>query len=446
MQIIQEIEKSKSSIQIFMSSFNQEHFINILSKKHQEGLNVSIVLKSDADISPNLGSSFLEIINHLPKKHDSLSFNDFIIIDNSEVIVSINYINGQFAFVDDNILTLKNDYESLKRFSKELSDLKQILNENSNDYDIGKVIEERVKVLEKKEKLNSNIKGIPTGFLDLDFLLDGWQKSELIVLASQPNAGKSSWLLSSIRNTVTDFDFRAAVFSLELSKVNLITRLFALECEISLSKLLKGSINNKELEHLKYRTNLLRDTPLFIQEANKINLPQLRTKIQYLKRTEKIDLVAIDYLQLIQAKHFNQDITESEILKGLKSLAREFNLPIIVLYQFSPQEGKVSEFKGNSYFLPEIEVLVNSKYVDTLLVLKDSWETLPEIQLEREQKATLNVIKTSNGKLGNITLNFIPSYGKFFSLDAARQYKNVPEQLPKNIQATNDVRQLKNVG
>lgn len=446
MQIIQEIEHSKSSIQIFMSSFVQEDFINVLDKKYQQGLDVTVILKNNAEVSKHLSSSFLESINQLPKEHSTLAFNDFVIIDNSLVIVSINYTKGRFAFIDDNTLILKDDYQSLKRFTDEFRGLKQILNEDSDDYDIGKVIQERVKAFEKRDKLNNNLKGIPTGFLDLDFLSGGWQKSDLTILASQPNAGKSSWLLSSIRNTVSDFDFKAAIFSLELSKVNLITRLFALECEINLAKLLKGSINNQELEHLKYRTNLLRDTPLFIQEAHKINLSQLRSKIQYLKRTEKIDLVAIDYLQLIQAKYFHQDITEFEILKGLKSLAREFNLPIIALYQFSPQKDAASQSQGNSYFLPEIEMLVNSSYVDTLLVLKDSWETLPEMHLEREQKTQLNIIKNAGNKLGTVTLDFIPAYGKFLSSDKGRLYKNTPEQLPKNIQTDKDVRKLKNVG
>ena len=191
--------------------------------------------------------------------------------------------------------------------------------------------------------------GISTGFGRLDELTSGWQPSDLVIIAARPGMGKTAFVMSMAKNMAIDFDEPVAIFSLEMSSVQLITRMISSETGISSGKLRKGNLAPHEWEQLNVKVKNLSKAPIFIDDTPSLSIFDLRAKARRLVSQHDIKVIVIDYLQLMtagtaQKSGGNREQEISTISRNLKALAKELNIPVIALSQLS----RAVETRGGS--------------------------------------------------------------------------------------------------
>ncbi|MEM0933522.1 MAG: replicative DNA helicase, partial [Bacteroidota bacterium] len=208
------------------------------------------------------------------------------------------------------------------------------------------VIQAKKKIEEISNK--EGLSGIPSGFDKLDKLTSGWQPSDLVIVAARPGMGKTALTLSMARNIAVNSKIPVAFFSLEMSSVQLITRLISSETGLSSEKLRTGQLEKHEWEQLNTGVKSLENAPLFIDDTPSLSIFDLRAKARRLASQHKIQLIVIDYLQLMTAggsqKGGNREQEISTISRNLKALAKELNVPVIALSQLS----RAVETRGGS--------------------------------------------------------------------------------------------------
>ena len=182
--------------------------------------------------------------------------------------------------------------------------------------------------------------GVPSGFTALDRITGGWQKSDLLILAARPGMGKTAFVVTMAKNASVEFQKPVAIFSLEMSSVQLVKRLISSETELPQDKILKGNLEPYEYQQLHERIKKLSTAPLYIDDTPALSIFELRAKARRLKENQKIELIIIDYLQLMSGGpdgKGNREQEISQISRGLKSLSKELEIPIIALSQLSRQ-------------------------------------------------------------------------------------------------------------
>ena len=203
---------------------------------------------------------------------------------------------------------------------------------------VSPLIKEASQIMMAASKNNGDVTGISTGYKRLDDLTSGWQSSDLVIIAGRPAMGKTAFALSMAKNIAADQNVPMAFFSLEMSGVQLVNRLIANNCEIEGMKILNGSLNAEEWERFDKRIQHLIDAPLYIDDTPGLSVFELRTKAMRLVREHKVQLIMVDYLQLMNANgmRFNSRQEEvSTISRSLKILAKELNIPVIALSQLN---------------------------------------------------------------------------------------------------------------
>jgi replicative DNA helicase len=208
------------------------------------------------------------------------------------------------------------------------------------------VIKEAISEIEKAGKREDALVGTPSGFTKLDRLTSGWQKAELIIIAARPSMGKTAFALSMARNMAIDHGKKVAIFSCEMSSIQLVNRLIIAETDIPGDKIRNGRLNEEEWKQLDTRIKKLVQAPIFIDDTPAISIFELRAKCRRLMAQHKLDIVIVDYLQLMSGPE-NAGSREQEvstISRSLKSIAKELNVPIIALSQLN----RSVEMRGGS--------------------------------------------------------------------------------------------------
>ncbi|MEQ5792947.1 replicative DNA helicase [Muricauda sp. NFXS6] len=279
----------------------------------------------------------------------------------------------------------------------------------------------RIEEISNKEGLS----GIPSGFDKLDRLTSGWQPSDLIIVAARPGMGKTALTLSMARNIAVNSEIPVAFFSLEMSSVQLITRLISSETGLSSEKLRTGKLEKHEWEQLNVKVKTLEKAPLFIDDTPSLSIFDLRAKARRLASQHNIRLIVIDYLQLMTAggsqKGGNREQEISTISRNLKALAKELNVPVIALSQLS----RAVETRGGSK-RPILSDLRESGAIEqdadiVSFIYRpeyykiDEWDD--EERTPTQGQAEFIVAKHRNGGLENIRLKFVGALGKFDNLD-----------------------------
>ena len=203
---------------------------------------------------------------------------------------------------------------------------------------IDPIIAEAFDRMRKAGKNEGNISGIPSGFKALDKITSGWQKSDLIIIAARPAMGKTAFVLSMAKNIAVNYHRPVAMFSLEMSNVQLVNRLIMNVCEIEGDKIKNGRLNNAEWSQLEHKVNELLGAPIYVDDTPSLSVFELRSKARKLVKEHKIELIIIDYLQLMNASGMNFGSREQEvsiISRNLKALAKELDIPIIALSQLN---------------------------------------------------------------------------------------------------------------
>jgi len=279
----------------------------------------------------------------------------------------------------------------------------------------------RIEEIAGKEGLS----GIPSGFDKLDKLTSGWQPSDLVIVAARPGMGKTALTLSMARNIAVNSNIGVAFFSLEMSSVQLITRLISSETGLSSEKLRTGRLEKHEWEQLNVKVKALETAPLFIDDTPSLSIFDLRAKARRLASQHNIKMIIIDYLQLMTAggsqKGGNREQEISTISRNLKALAKELNMPVIALSQLS----RAVETRGGSK-RPILSDLRESGAIEqdadiVSFIYRPEYYKIDEWDDEERSptagQAEFIVAKHRNGGLENIRLKFVGHLGKFDNLD-----------------------------
>ena len=199
---------------------------------------------------------------------------------------------------------------------------------------INPVISEAYQLIQKAAARTDGLSGLESGFTKLDKMTSGWQNSDLIIIAARPAMGKTAFVLSMAKNIAVNFHNPVALFSLEMSNVQLVNRLISNVCEIPSEKIKSGQLADYEWQQLDYKLRDLLDAPLYVDDTPSLSVFELRTKARRLVREHGVKLIIIDYLQLMNASGMSQEEV-STISRSLKGLAKELNIPIIALSQLN---------------------------------------------------------------------------------------------------------------
>ena len=280
------------------------------------------------------------------------------------------------------------------------------------------VLAEYMNKLDQLHERRGTIVGVPTGFTDLDRLTGGLQKSDLIVLAARPGIGKSSLALSLAHNSALKYHNSIAVFSLEMSKDQLAQRLLSMDARIDQQRLRTGIIEEDEWDRIVYAMDTLSESNIWIDDTASISTMEMRSKARRLQAEHGIDLIIVDYLQLMQAtiggrRNENRVQEISEISRSLKGLARELNVPVLALAQLSRAvESRQSK-------VPQLSDLRESGSIeqDFDIVMFIYRDDLYNQESERKNIADIIIAKHRNGPVGEISLYFQASQTRFRDLE-----------------------------
>ena len=289
---------------------------------------------------------------------------------------------------------------------------------------------QKIEDISKKEGLS----GVPSGFKGVDRVTAGWQKSDLIIIASRPGMGKTALSLSMARNMAIDHKIPIGVFSLEMSSVQLITRLISSETGIGAEKLRKGNLEPIEWQQLSSKVKKLEDAPIFIDDTPALSIFDLRAKCRRLVAQHKVQIIVIDYLQLMTAgvtkSNGNREQEISTISRSLKSIAKELEIPVIALSQLS----RAVETRGGSK-RPLLSDLRESGAIEqdadiVSFIYRPEYYQIHEWDDDGspcDGQAELIVAKHRNGSLEKVRLRFEGSMAKFSDLENIGQ--NIDEAV-----------------
>ena len=280
-----------------------------------------------------------------------------------------------------------------------------------------------MEALENIEKLydrKGEITGLPTGFADLDKMTDGMHSSEMIVIAARPSMGKTALAMNIAEHVSVAAGHAVAIFSLEMSSQQLVQRLLCSRAKVNLGKVRDGFMADRDFHNLTEAASKLADSKIFIDDTAGLSILELRAKSRRMKAQHDIQLIVIDYLQLLRGSskraQDNRQLEIAEISSGVKALAKELKIPIIVLAQLNRNpENRTGESKGR----PRLSDLRESGSIEQdadlvgLLIREEYYADSEEEKQEAEGKATLIIAKQRNGPVGDVPLTFIKEFTRF---------------------------------
>lgn len=294
---------------------------------------------------------------------------------------------------------------------------------------ITQVLHETFDRIDELHKERGKLRGVPTGFSDLDHLLGGLQKSDLVILAARPSMGKTSMALDIMRHVGVTEKVPVGIFSLEMSKDQLVDRLLAAEANVDLWKMRTGRLSDEgpdnDFERIGHAMGRLSDAPIFIDDSASSNIMELRTKARRLQAEHDLGLLVVDYLQLMEGRNTENRVQEvSEISRALKSLARELNVPVLALSQLSravesrnPPIPQLSDLRESGSIEQDADVVMFI-YREEQYKGKDA---------KRPNITDVFIKKHRNGPTGQIELFFDQTKTSFRNLARERETEVIEE-------------------
>lgn len=290
---------------------------------------------------------------------------------------------------------------------------------------IDPVIEEAFERMRKAAKNEGNISGVPSGFTELDKITSGWQKSDLIIIAARPAMGKTAFVLSMAKNIAVNYKRPVAMFSLEMSNVQLVNRLIMNVSEIEGDKIKNGRLSNNEWKQLEAKVNVLMGAPIYVDDTPGLSVFELRSKARKLVREKKVELIIIDYLQLMNANgtHFGSREQEVSIIsRTLKGIAKELDIPVIALSQLNrnveKRDSSNSNVEGKK---PQLSDLRESGAIEQdadmvcFIHRPEYYRLFNDDKTGKDLRGLGQIIvaKHRNGATDDVWLRFVSKYAKF---------------------------------
>ena len=294
------------------------------------------------------------------------------------------------------------------------------------------ILKEAARLIELASQRDDGLSGVPSGFTALDRITSGWQKTDLIIIAARPAMGKTAFVLSMARNMAVEHQKPVAVFSLEMSSVQLVNRLISAETELGSEKIKNGRLAEWEWEHFNRKLNVLEDAPLFIDDTPALSIFEFRAKCRRLKMQHNISAVIVDYLQLMTAGMDGRGNREQEvslISRSLKAIAKELDIPIMALSQLNrsveSREGKrpqLSDLRESGAIEQDADLVLFIHRPEYYGITEDdNGNSLLGV-------AEIIVAKHRNGSVGDVQLAFKKQQVKFCDLESV-----IPEEIGGGI-------------
>ena len=296
---------------------------------------------------------------------------------------------------------------------KKIFDLVQ--NRGSQEYvPIRQVVLNAIEKIEKASRNQGSVTGIPTGFIDLDYKTSGFQPSDLILVAARPSMGKTAFVLNIAQYMAFHNNVTAAIFSLEMSKEQLVNRLLALESKVDSQNIRTGNLEDEEWAKLIEGANVIGNSNLIIDDKPGISISELRSKCRKYKMEHNLGIIFIDYLQLMtgsgRSESRQQEI--SDISRSLKALARELNVPVVALSQLSraveqrpDHRPMLSDLRDSGAIEQDADVV--------MFIYRDDYYNKDS---ENKNIAEIIIAKQRNGPIGTVNLVWMPNYTKFVNM------------------------------
>ena len=393
--------------------------IKKLYEKHRpiDVLTLSNQLKEDGLLDVIGGASYLtELTNYVPTAAHVEHYADIVaqkalrrrLIKASQDIVGLGYDETKSIqeLVEEAEAQLFN--VSQQQVKQDISSLEDVLAESF----------ERLDELHKDK---GKIRGVPTGLKDLDNILAGLQRSDLIILAARPSMGKTALALNMAHNIAAKSELPVLIFSIEMSKEQLVDRLLAMESGVDAWNIRTGNLSDVDFEKIGQAMGSLSEAPIYIDDSSGLTVSDLRTKARREQHQRQLGAIFIDYLQLMSGgNRYNSDFNRvqemSEISRGLKAIARELNVPVIALSQLnrsvearSPQIPQLADLRESGSIEQDADVVA-------FIYREDYYNP----DTNRKNISDILVKKHRNGPTGNVELYFDKEHQKFKNLDKKR--------------------------
>ncbi|RKQ49024.1 primary replicative DNA helicase [Roseivirga pacifica] len=316
-------------------------------------------------------------------------------------------------------------FQLLDRMEQALFDVSE--SNIRKEYDSMKnIMTQALEEIQARKDHSDGLTGVPSGFTNLDRVTSGWQKSDMVIIAARPAMGKTAFVLSTIRNAAVDHGQPCAIFSLEMSSVQLVNRLISGEAELESEKIKKGTLAEHEWAQLVHKTAKLTKAPIFIDDTPALSILELRAKCRRLKQQHDIQMIVIDYLQLMSGDSSksgggggNREQEIASISRSLKNIAKELNVPVLALSQLS----RAVETRGGDK-RPQLSDLRESGSIEqdadmVMFLYRPEYYgiTQDENGMPMQGVGEVIIAKHRNGSLDTVQLKFIGKYTKFTDLD-----------------------------
>lgn len=391
--------------------------IKKLYERHRpiDVLTLSNQLKDDGFLDVVGGATYLtELTNYVPTAAHVEHYAEIVaekalrrrLIKASQEIVGIGYDEGK----------------PVKEIIEEAESELFLVSQKHVKQDIESIESVLATSFERLDELHRNggkVRGIPTGFKDLDNVIAGWQKSDLVILAARPAMGKTVLALNFAHKVATKAEMPVLIFSLEMSKEQLVDRMLSMESGVDAWNIRTGSLSNDDWERISEAMGTLAEAPIYIDDTPGITISDMRTKARREQHQRQLGLIIVDYLQLMSGgARFGGDgnrVQEiSEISRGLKSIARELNVPVIALSQLS------RSVESRSPQIPQLADLRESGSIEqdadmVMFIYRDEYYN-PETT-EKPHVADILIKKHRSGPTGNVELFFDANKQLFKTLD-----------------------------
>ncbi|HDZ41564.1 MAG TPA: replicative DNA helicase [Bacteroidetes bacterium] len=357
-----------------------------------------------------------------------------------ELIRVTSEIQGR-AFDDSNDINELLDYSENELFQIAEGNIKREVSP------LNVVLKEAIHEIEEASKREDALIGVPSGFTKLDRLTSGWQKSDLIIVAARPSMGKTAFALSMARNMAVDHKKSVAIFSLEMSAVQLVNRLIVAETELPSNRIKNGRLKEDEWKQLETKIKTLEDASIYIDDTPAISVFELRAKCRRLSAQHKLDIAIVDYLQLMSGPRDagSREQEVSSISRALKSISKELNVPIVALSQLN----RSVEVRGGNK-RPQLSDLRESGAIEqdadmVLFIHRPEKYGFTTLDNEMSSKGIAEIIlaKNRNGPVDDVLLRFREERAQFIDVEdldyGAIASQNISESFTVSSKMNNDL-------
>jgi replicative DNA helicase len=392
-------KKHKLIFEAMMSLYNHQKPIDLLT--------VSSELKKKTKLKEAGGNLYLtDLVESVPTSAHSEEYAKIIKdLGIRRKLISLAGTLNEYAYKEDE--KLDNQIDEIEKKLLNISE-----GNSKNDFvHVAELLEESYKKQEELNKDPDKIRGVRTGFTYLDNILGGLQDSDLIILAARPSVGKSAFAFDLARYASVYESKRVGIFSLEMSNIQVMDRILSMQVGVGLWDLRMGKLHDEALARLSDAMGILSETGLYVDDTPGIGIMEMRAKARRLKFEKGLDLIIVDYLQLINGTRMESRVQEvSEISRSLKSLARELDVPVLALSQLSRAVEQRSDNK------PQLSDLRDSGSIeqdaDVVIFLSRSGG-----DDDQNQNRMLTIAKHRNGPTGLVELFFVKEQARFREIE-----------------------------